>query len=157
MSGNGSNGLYIANGTSDSKVSQNTFSGNAGYGIRANGYDVFGNSWTRNIIFANLRGGIITTSDANDAIKPPTLIRNGNEVTGMTRPGAIVELYSDDHAQGRIYETTVTADPSTGAFRAKRGWKGAVVNAFATDSDGNSSGFTINQGIFQVSLPLIQQ
>ena len=76
--------------------------------------------------------------------------------TGITRPNAIVELYSDDAGQGRIYEASVTADAS-GSYSAQLDWKAATVNAFATDIHGNSSGFAINQGKFQVFLPIIQR
>lgn len=156
VSGNGSNGIYLANGTSSSVVRKNSITANAGYGIRANGYDVFGNMWSQNVIYANRNGGIITTSSANDAIKPPTITRDGNKVSGTTRPNATVELYSDNAGQGRVYETTLKAD-ANGYFETKRGWKGTIVNAFATDDYNNSSGFAINQGSIHVFVPLIRR
>ncbi len=157
---NGANGIYITSGSSTTMVMQNDIRNNTGYGIRANGSDVFGNTWTRNAVYDNRSGGIINTSDANDDIAPPTLTRNGTEVTGTTRPNATVEIYSDSIGQGRTYETSVKAD-AEGNFRIKRGWKGAIVNAFATDADGNSSGFAKNvaagRTFQQVFIPLIRR
>lgn len=160
ISASGSNGIYIANGTAETTVATNVLRDNGGYGIRANGEDVTGNTWNRNTIYTNRSGGIATTSDANNAIKAPVLTRTGNEVTGTTRPNATVELYSDDAGQGRIYELTVTADAS-GAFRATRSWKGAMVNAYVTDADGNSSAFAFNHpagaGTSLLFLPLVRR
>ncbi len=155
---NGSNGIYLASGAGTNMVKKNIMSGNGGYGIRANGTDVFGNTWTQNIIFENKTGGIVNTSSANNGIKAPQLTRDGNVVTGTTLPGATVELFSDDMGQGRYYETRVTAG-SDGTFRAARAWKGSIVNATVTDLDGNSSGFTVNMGFgagnTQLYLPMV--
>ena len=143
---NGSNGVYLSVGAGTNMLKKNVLSGNHGYGIRANGSDVFGNTWTENQVFKNLLGGIVTTSSANNGIKAPVLTRNSNVITGTALPGATVELFSDDAGQGRYFETRVTAG-ADGRFRVARAWKGAIVNAVVTDQDKNSSGFTINMGV----------
>ena len=143
--GNGAHGIYLASGASGNMLKKNTVTGNTGHGIRANGADVAGNTWTENVVFENGAGGIVTTSGANGGLKAPTLARVGDEVTGKTVPGATVELFSDIDKQGRYYEARVQAG-SDGTFRVTRSWLGTNINATATDSDGNTSGFTYNVG-----------
>lgn len=160
VTGNGSNGVYLASGAGNNMVKKNVVKGNGGYGIRANGSDVFGNTWSENQVYENRMGGIAITSFANNAIKPPQLTRDGNVVTGTTLPGATVELFSDDRSQGRYFEVRVTA-ASDGTFRAAKSWKGAVVNATVTDQDGNTSAFTYNMGFSAnngtIYLPLVRR
>ncbi|MBC8162036.1 MAG: right-handed parallel beta-helix repeat-containing protein [Roseiflexaceae bacterium] len=147
VQGNGSNGIYLASGTNGSVIKKNEVTGNLRHGIRANGGDVLSNTWTENQVFENGAGGIITTSSANNGIRPPVLVRNETEVTGTAAPGTIIELYSDMGGQGRYYETRVTV-AADGTFRVQRSWRGNTVNATATDANGNTSGFTYNVAYF---------
>ena len=160
VQGNGSNGIYLTAGTSGTMVKKNIVTGNLRHGIRANGSDVFSNTWTENQVFENKAGGIINTSSANNGMRPPVLTRKGNEVTGTATPGTIIELYSDMNGQGRYFETRVTAG-ADGSFRVQRSWRGSTVNATATDANGNTSGFTYNVAFFiptsRVYLPITQR
>lgn len=157
---NGVNGIYLANGASRNMLKANTISGNTGYGIRTNGADVIGNTWTENLVYENHAGGIVNTSNANNGIKPPQLARSGDEVTGTTLPNATVELFSDNLGQGRYFEARVVAG-NDGTFRVAQGWQGNLVNATVTDQDGNSSGFAFNRGFDPnagpIYLPLISR
>ncbi|MBC8076617.1 MAG: right-handed parallel beta-helix repeat-containing protein [Chloroflexales bacterium] len=155
--GNGSNGIYLASGTSGTMISGNAISDSKGYGIRANGSDTVHNTWSKNLVFNNGVGGIITTSDANNDIQAPVILtQKGNKISGTAAPGARVELYSDPNGQASIYETVVTAK-ADGTWSSTRSWKARYVNATATDAEGNSSGFALNMPNqdYEVYLPLI--
>jgi hypothetical protein len=62
-------------------------------------------------------------------------------VSGTACPGCIVEIFSDDEDEGRIYEGAVTADGS-GDWAWTRIPTGRYVTATATDGDGNTSAFS---------------
>ncbi|HEU5097448.1 MAG TPA: hypothetical protein VFU22_00280, partial [Roseiflexaceae bacterium] len=113
---------------------------------------------SKNLIFDNGSGGIAVTSGANNGIPAPTVVQDERTVTITTLPGAIVEIYSDDSGQGRFFEARITA--TNGTVTLTRTWKGAQVNATATDANGNSSGFAFNRGMLYgtnfVRLPLIR-
>src|SRR5204863_296553 len=85
----GADGIYLANGATNSMITHNTLASNIGYGIRANGADVIGNTWIENSVFGNSIGGITNTSSANGGIRPPTLAVSGQTVSGTTVPGAM--------------------------------------------------------------------
>jgi parallel beta-helix repeat protein len=144
IAGNGSSGIYLASGTHGSMISLNTITGNHAYGIKANGLDVVDNQWTKNVVYGNGAGGIAITSGANNGIPAPTVEQDGRSVTITTQPGAVVEIYSDGAGQGRFFEARITA--TSGTITMSRAWKGTSVNATATDSEGNSSGFAFNRG-----------
>lgn len=144
---NGVNGIYLAVNSRGNRIAQNTIRSNQGYGIKTNGEDTFANTWTENLVYANSRGGIVTTSESNDAIAPPTIIRQQEVISGTATPGAVVEIFSDTGGQGRYFEgrTTANAD-GTYMFTAAQAWQAPNINATATDANGNSSGFTYNVG-----------
>jgi parallel beta-helix repeat protein len=152
---NGSNGIYLASGTSNSMISLNRIDRNTEYGIKANGLDVVSNQWTKNLVFDNRAGGIVITSGANDGMPSPTVAQQGHTVTITTMPGTIVEIYSDNAGQGRFFEARLT--PNGGTITLTRSWKGSVVNAIAVDTAGNTSGFAINRSSNTVYLPLISR
>ena len=155
ISSNGSNGVYMASGASDNQVDYNTISGNRGHGIRTNGLDVVNNTWSKNTIYDNISGGIINTSGANNGIQAPTITRQNGMVTITTMPGAWVEIYSDAGGQGRTFVAREQAN-SSGAITPRHDtWKGRVVNATATDSSGNTSGFTFDIGGMRVYMPVV--
>ena len=152
---NGSNGVYLASGTNGTVVALNTISGNTGHGIRANGFDVVANEWTKNLVYDNIGGGIVNTSGANNGVPAPTITRANNMVTITTMPNAWVEVYADAGGQGRTFITRQQAGPSGNLQAMQDKWKGRVVNATATDSGDNTSGFTYNSGTFRLYLPLM--
>ncbi|MEO7910923.1 MAG: right-handed parallel beta-helix repeat-containing protein, partial [Roseiflexaceae bacterium] len=159
ISGNGTHGIYLSSGASNSLIDLNTINANKGQGIRVNGLDVAGNQWSKNLVYDNLIGGIVLTSGANNGTPAPTVDQDGKTVTITTQPGAMVEIYSDDSGQGRFFEARIKATSDT--ITLTRSWKGAKVNATATDTEGNSSGFAFNRGMFTgsyfISIPLIRK
>jgi parallel beta-helix repeat protein len=159
---NGANGIYLSTDATNSMITHNTLDSNIGYGIRANGASVIRNTWSENSAFGNSIGGIADTSSANGGIQPPTLAVSGRTVSGMTVPGAVVEIYSDAGKQGRFFEGRVTAGANGAfSFTATKPWQGPNQNASATDTSGNSSGFTYNIGEFvafwRLQLPLARR
>jgi parallel beta-helix repeat protein len=160
VEGNRADGIYLASGASGNLIRTNTIRGNWGYGIKANGVDVNRNAWTENRVFDNARGGIVNTSGANNSMQPPTIFQQGLVVTGTTTPDAVVEFFSDTDHQGLYFEGRTTAGPNGQfTFIAAQSWRAPNLNAVATDTGGNSSGFTYNQGepigAHRVYLPLI--
>ncbi|HEX5689101.1 MAG TPA: right-handed parallel beta-helix repeat-containing protein, partial [Roseiflexaceae bacterium] len=153
ISGNGSNGVYMASATTGTMVTLNTISNNDGYGIRANGLDVSDNEWTKNIVFDNHAGGITITSGANDGIPAPSIVQSTKTITLTTTPGSWVELYSDNGGQGRFFEARVKVD--SGTLVMTRAWKGKVVNATATDAAGNTSAFAVNRRSMRIVIPIV--
>ncbi len=145
VEGNGSSGIYLSSGASGNLVKKNTLKDNWGYGLKANGVDVLQNTWTENLVFDNALGGIVTTSSANNGMQPPTLSPLGLVVTGTTTPGAVVEIFSDIDRQGQYFEgRTVANAAGVFSFAATQHWHAPNFNATATDTRGNSSGFTYN-------------
>jgi len=159
ISGNGTHGIYLASGASNSLINLNTINANKGQGIRVNGMDVAGNEWSKNLVYDNLLGGIVISSGANNGIPAPIVEQKGKSVTITTQPGSMVEIYSDDGGQGRFFEVRIKA--TSGTITLTRSWKGAKVNATATDAEGNSSGFAFNRALIQgtnvVRIPLIRR
>ena len=153
ISGNGSNGVYMASATTGTMVTLNTISNNDGYGIRANGLDVSDNEWTKNIVFDNHAGGITITSGANNGIPAPSIVQSTKTITLTTTPGSWVELYSDNGGQGRFFEARVKVD--SGTLVMTRAWKGKVVNATATDAAGNTSAFAVNRRSMRIVIPIV--
>jgi parallel beta-helix repeat protein len=155
---NGASGVYLASGTHGTSISGNTITRNLDYGIKANGADVLGNTWTENQIFANGLGGIVTTGGANGALPPPAITsQQGLKVTGTAAPGAIVRIFSDTARQGQFYEGSTTAgQDGTFTFTASSPWHAPNLNATATNAQGNSSAFTYNSKTIlpRIYLPL---
>ncbi len=163
ISYNDVHGIYLSAyeslGATSNTISENVILGNAGHGIRANGVASLSNVWSKNSVSGNGAGGITNTSSANNGIKPPKLDPvTGTTVTGTAAPGAKIEIFSDPSGQARFFEGTTTAGPDGKfSFTASQPWKGAVVNATATDADGNSSGLAIDNGSRFIYLPIIRR
>jgi parallel beta-helix repeat protein len=159
ISGNGSHGIYLSSGATNSLIDMNTINGNRGQGIRVNGMDVAGNQWSKNLVYDNLLGGIVITSGANNGTPAPTVEQDGKTVTITTQPGSMLEIYSDDNGQGRFFEARIKASSDT--ITLTRSWKGAKVNATATDSEGNSSAFAFNRAMLVgsnvIRIPLLRR
>lgn len=144
---NGTSGAYLASGAQRNILKHNILIDNQEYGIKANGKDVLGNTWTENQVYDNGRGGIVVTSNANNGIRPPAIFQQGHVITGTTTPQAIVEIFSDKSGQGRYFEGRTTAGTDgTFSFTASHSWNARHINATATDSAGNTSAFTYNVG-----------
>lgn len=138
--GNAQNGLNIAE-VDGAFVQGNTIAGNGGAGV---------GEWSstavrlrRNSVYANGAAGLDIFSPA--APSPPVLgALTSQRVTGTACAGCVVEVFSDQEAEGRVYEGTATAGPD-GAFTlstSPRNLTGRNMTATATDEAGATSAFS---------------
>jgi parallel beta-helix repeat protein len=144
ITNNGVQGIAITNNANQSKIMRNIVRNNTANGILMSGVQAFGNTWSANQIYANTSGGIAFTNNVNPNITAPTaLVAEGCQLSGTTRAGSTVEVFSDDGNQGRYYHGQATAD-TTGAFtfRLNGRWLGGQITTVATDAQGNSSPFS---------------
>jgi parallel beta-helix repeat protein len=103
-----------------------------------------GNMITQNSIYSNTLGGILTSCP----IAPPTVTvasvgATETVVTGTTFPNAIVEIFSDDDGQGRVYEGTRQADSSGRFTLSKASFAGPNITATSRDANGDTSAFSL--------------
>lgn len=133
-------GIVVQAGAAQSQIVSNTLAFNGHYGISIE--TCAGNTLSRNKLSDNVPRGIQSGCPA-----PPEIagvhIDTDETVTGTTVPDARVEFFSDDGAQGQIYEGFTTAD-AAGVFTFTRpgGFAGPNVTATSTDPAGNTSEFS---------------
>jgi len=119
-----------------------------GNGIRNNGTHadeagvrIQGALSTNNFISINSihnNGGLgIELADSGNSNQPAPTISSGscNTVSGTACPGCIVEIFSDTADEGKIFEASVNADPSTGAFS----WSGSPAGPHLTATASNAA------------------
>jgi hypothetical protein len=142
---NGDDGIYVAGyrnligGDTISAGNWIAFNGE-------NGIQVYDHGWNRishNSIHSNGLRGIENAYGGNRELSPPALLaRAGDTITGTAPPDSVVEIFSDDTAEGRLFEGVTQADASgIFTFTQPVGFAGPVVNATATDGAGNTSEF----------------
>lgn len=133
----------------------NTMAFNANAGVRVWTYP--GNTIRHNSIYSNQGSGISLGDGGNQELAAPviTVVLCGS-VRGTACAGCIVELFSDEEDEGRIYEGTAFAD-SSGNWTWLGSLNGPYVTATATDEAGNTSPFSAPQMAARhcIYLPLI--
>jgi hypothetical protein len=138
-------GVGIANirGARRTLIKSNTIWFNQTYGIWvAPCTDIsIGNTISQNSIYSNTLGGILTDCQ----VPPPTLkvtsVGTAETITGKTFAGALVEIFSDDEDQGRVYEGTVRADNNGNFSFSKPRFIGPNMTATSTNAAGDTSAF----------------
>ncbi len=99
-----------------------------------------GNTITRNSIHSNGTLGINLISGGNNELQSPVINSIGS-VSGTAPPNSLVEIFSGNDDEGKIYEDSIRADGSGNFF-----WPGTPqgpwVTATATDASGNTSEFS---------------
>jgi hypothetical protein len=116
--GNGASGIHILN-SPDNDIGDmatsgaNTIANNGLQGVRVEGEPSSGNMIRQNSIHSNADLGINTQDGGNDEILPPAIIEAGSDdfpgATGVTvscTSGCVVEVFSDDVEEGRIFRGT---------------------------------------------------
>jgi hypothetical protein len=139
------NGGGISTGGDDRDIviQGNTIAGNTGLG----GQSDFGNrsAFRRNSIYNNSGGGLaLDCVDAAHCVAAPVLTGVvAANVSGTACPACEVEVFSDAGSQGRYFEASGIAN-AQGAFSIalSNPLRGPNVTATATDTDGNTSGFS---------------
>ncbi len=109
-----------------------------------------GGTIRRNSIHDNVDKGIST------AVQGPIIATfTSTSISGTACPGCLVDVFSDADGEGQVYEGSAIATAS-GAFTFNKtsGLRGPNITATATDSSGNSSGFSTPQNINSCSFSI---
>lgn len=145
--GNLENGILISEGAQDNVIGPgNEIAFNAYHGVSLWNPSTLRNSITANSIYANSEGGIRIGMGANGGLSRPAITRvEPASVAGIAPvAGALIEVFSDEGNQGRIFEGSTTAD-ANGMWTLNKagGFNDAYLTATATDAQGNTSEFAI--------------
>jgi hypothetical protein len=102
------------------------------------------NTLRANAVTSNPAAGIQLGNGGNQMRAAPVITScSKNNVSGTACTGCLVDIFSDMNDQGAIYEGSAMAD-SSGVFTFSVGTAmgGSKITTTATDSQGNSSGFS---------------
>ncbi len=140
--GNFFSGISLSSGSNNNMIGPANVISYNGTGVFVNLDSTIHNTITRNSISNNSGQGIWNSNGGNTELAAPSNIEvTSSQVTGTATANAIVEIFSDDDDEGRVYEGTVFAD-GTGNFSWMGTATGPNVTATATDADGNTSEFS---------------
>lgn len=123
----------------------NVIGRNRTWGVGVWGATTLRNTITQNAIFSNMLAGIQTGDGGNGELAAPTITALTSTRVQGTAPvaNAVVEIFSDNGNQGRVYEGMVTADTQGQfSFTKAAGFAGPYLTATATDGQGNTSRFS---------------
>lgn len=147
--GNAGDGIWMDGGVGNVIGPNNIIAYNGTSGITIRNPETIKNTITQNSIHDNgVDGvtGIFLSIGGNTDLLPPVILDFDLEqgtARGITCPNCIVELFSDETRQGRIFEGQVTAS-DTGIFvlDVDHSFSGPHLTAITTDLEGNSSAFS---------------
>ncbi|MFH1907401.1 MAG: right-handed parallel beta-helix repeat-containing protein [Chloroflexota bacterium] len=140
-------GIWIEYGANSSIIGPDNIIAYNEPGIDIRDPSSFGNAITQNSIHDNKVAGIWMQKGANRGLPVPVIFDfdlAAGTLTGAASPNSIVEIFSDSKNEGEIYEGQAEAD-GTGAFTFNKGssFTGPYLTATVTDSDGNTSMFSV--------------
>jgi hypothetical protein len=146
--GNRSYGVWVSEGAHANIIGpDNVVAYNNGPGIDVDGSETVHNTITQNSIHDNGRTGMLLWEGGNRQLAAP-IVRDfdmqARTLAGVTCTNCTVEFFSDNNDEGAIYEGQTIAD-STGffTFSKEAPFTGPRLTATATDTDGNTSEFSI--------------
>ncbi len=139
-------GLFA--GASENQIDSNQIVANEGWGILVADPTAFGNRLVGNLFRQNDSGAVELRNGTQDGIVPPEslLVVTGvgigeAEVTGVARPGALIQVYDVFTASGELRAATASTADASGAFAIR--WPapqpGDSVSLMQIDLIGNSS------------------
>ncbi|MFN8473810.1 MAG: CSLREA domain-containing protein [Anaerolineae bacterium] len=135
-------GVWVKDGAHDNVIGPDNLIAFNGQGVWVTGTGTRGNSIMRNRIYGNTVRGIWLTDEGNDLRGAPTLAQSWPQVTGTACSGCVVEVFSDNGDQGRVFEGWTTADiAGQWSFTPPSALSGPHLTATNTDSAGNTSEF----------------
>lgn len=142
--GNSYYGIHLVNSSAttlhSNEIAYNGINNNQP-GVLIDGATSLENLLTQNSIYDNLGDGIKLINGSNISLKPPTIIRRGQEISGITCQLCNVEIFSDYDNEGRFYEGRVYAD-NLGKYIWNGTLRGKYVTATTTDGNRNTSEFS---------------
>lgn len=147
--GNTPDGIWIDGGVGNVIGPNNIIAYNGKTGITIRNPETIKNTITKNSIHDNgVEGvtGILLSIGGNSELRPPVILDfdlDQGTARGITCANCIVELFSDETRQGRIFEGQATAS-DTGLFVLDAGhsFSGPHLTATTNDPEGNSSTFS---------------
>jgi hypothetical protein len=138
------NGVVITGAAQNNIIGEsNVISCNGGNGIYIEGTGTTSNTIRSNSIHCNSKSGICLENGGNNLLSAPII----NDVltfsvSGTACPNCTVEVFSDEADQGKVYEGSTIAS-SSGTWTWTGNLNGPRITATATDSNGNTSEFSI--------------
>jgi parallel beta-helix repeat protein len=133
----------------------NVIAFNAGHGVQVLAYS--GNTIRRNSIYGNSASGIDLADGGNNMLKAPIITHVLlDSVSGTACSDCVVEIFSDEEDEGRVYEGSAVAD-GNGDWTWTGSPNGPYLTATATDETGNTSTFSAPQAALwhRIYLPLV--
>jgi uncharacterized repeat protein (TIGR02543 family) len=144
--GNIGSGVSLCCGAHQSVIGpNNVIAFNEEDGVKVDGQDTLSNRIKANSIFSNTGQGILLTAGGNSSISNPAITTVTTTLAaGIASPAALVEVFSDNVDEGRVYEGTTQAD-GAGYWSLNKpgGFAGPNLTATATDSADNTSEFSM--------------
>ena len=155
-------GIYIGEGASNNTIGpNNVVAHNKEFGIVVQYSSSLGNTITQNSIHDNEWGGIHLEEGGNTELISPLILDFDlalGTTAGFACPGCIVEIFSDSGSEGELYEGKSLCD-DTGVFTFDKDtpFSGPNLTAVATDTNGNTSEFSISTSGSSRSIILQQE
>jgi hypothetical protein len=143
------NGVWISDGANHNTIGPDNVIANTKYadGIIIRGGLSPGNTITGNSIYGNLTSGIAFWNENMEMLRVPAIATwdlTAGVISGVACPDCLVQIYSDEDNEGRVFEGQVTADEK-GVFSFVKGspLTGPHLTATATDASGATSMFSV--------------
>jgi hypothetical protein len=146
--GNHSSGISIEQGACNNTVGPDNVIAHSDLGgVEVYGPSSLGNTVAQNTIHDNGSLGIDLWGGGNMEFASPIIFDfdvSTGSVTGLACPSCTVEVFSTSSDEGDVYEGQTTADDAgTFAFINGSSFAGPILTATATDTDGNTSEFSL--------------
>jgi parallel beta-helix repeat protein len=145
--GNNNYGIDVVDGSNNAlSFNEIAYNGMIGGedGVHIEGPGAIGNTISQNSIHDNGGTGIVLENGGNNNLASPVITQascQGPVIGTTTCVNCLVEIFSDDVDEGRIYEGYFTTDP-TGGFSWNGNPSGPYVTATVRDQNNNTSPFS---------------
>ena len=144
--GNADDGVFIRAGAGQNSIGPgNVIAHNGSEGVAVRGPETLGNLISANAIHDNEGAGIRSLDGGNAGLPPPLITHVGTRIIrGTAPPNSIIEVFSDEGDEARVFEGTVSTDGEGNfTYRVPQGrFTGPNVTASARDGEGNTSGLS---------------
>jgi hypothetical protein len=143
--GNGWSGVHIASGAKNNTIGpDNTIAYNSQDGVYVTSSGTTGNTITQNSIHSNGGFGIELGPGGNDAVPAPSVgAATACFVMGTAGAGDLVEVFTGPDEEGKTYVASSSADVNGSWIALGSFTLDTHVTATTTDSNGNTSKFSL--------------